>query len=154
MTQRRKDFKTNRPEPMMPLVRDARELIFDTKNQRPIDKKEIKTSIGEEIFLERLQLSSSDEEKDIVLFEGDPVKHSKLPVVVRDWIIYIRITKNTTWYLGIPPYFVIGSRWVSDDGCSIEDEWMDGLDAFAFGLGIFLAVFGIALQILVWIYRE
>lgn len=148
MTQRRKDFKTNKPEPMMPLVRGARELIFDA------NKKEIKTSIREEIFRERLQLSSSDEENDIVLFEGDPVKHSKLPVVVRDWIIYIRITKNTTWYLGIPPYFVIGSRWVSDDGCSIEDEWMDGLDAFAFGLGIFLAVFGIALQILVWIYRE
>lgn len=148
MTQRRKDFKTNKPESMMPLVRDARELIFDT------NKKEIKTSIGEEIFRERLQLSSNDEEKDIVLFEGDPVKHSKLPVVVRDWIIYIRITKNTTWYLGIPPYFVIGSRWVSDDGCSIEDEWMDGLDAFVFGLGIFLAVFGSALQILVWIYWE
>lgn len=147
MTQRRKDFKTNKPEPMMPLVRGARELIFDT------NKKEIKTSIREEIFRERLQLSSSDEENDIVLFEGDPVKHSKLPVVVRDWIIYIRITKNTTWYLGIPPYFVIGSRWVSDDGCSIEDEWMDGLDAFAFGLGIFLAVFGLALQILVGIYR-
>lgn len=148
MTQRRKDFKTNKPEPMMPLVRGARELIFDS------NKKEIKTSIREEIFRERLQLSSSDEENDIVLFEGDPVKHSKLPVVVRDWIIYIRITKNTTWYLGIPPYFVIGSRWVSDDGCSIEDEWMDGLDAFAFGLGIFLAVFGSALQILVGIYWE
>lgn len=148
MTQRRKDFKTNKPEPMMPLVRGARELIFDA------NKKEIKTSIREEIFRERLQLSSSDEENDIVLFEGDPVKHSKLPVVVRDWIIYIHITKNTTWYLGIPPYFVIGSRWVSDDGCSIEDEWMDGLDAFAFGLGFFLAVFGLALQILVWIYWE
>lgn len=147
MTQRRKDFKTNRPEPMMPLVRGARELIFDT------NKKEIKTSIREEIFRERLQLSSSDKENDIVLFEGDSVKHSKFPIGIKDWIIYIRITKNTTWYLGIPPYFVIGSRWVSDDGCSIEDEWMDGLDAFAFGLGIFLAVFGLALQILVGIYR-
>ena len=153
MTKRRKDFKTNKPESMIPLVRDASEFIFDTKKQRPIDKKEIKTSIGEEIFRERLQLSSNDEEKDIVLFEGDPVKHSKLPVVVRDWIIYIRITKNTTWYLGIPPYFVIGSRWVSDNSCSIEDEWIDGIDAFVFGLGILLAVFGIALQILVWIYR-
>lgn len=148
MTQRRKDFKTNRPEPMMPLVRGARELIFDT------NKKEIKTSIREEIFRERLQLSSSDKENDIVLFEGDSVKHSKFPIGIKDWIVYIRITKNTTWYLGIPPYFVIGSRWVSDDGCSIEDEWMDGLDAFAFGLGIFLAVFGLALQILVWIYWE
>lgn len=147
MTQRRKDFKTNRPEPMMPLVRGARELIFDT------NKKEIKTSIREEIFRERLQLSSSDKENDIVLFEGDSVKHSKFPIGIKDWIVYIRITKNTTWYLGIPPYFVIGSRWVSDDGCSIEDEWMDGLDAFAFGLGILLAVFGLALQILVWIYR-
>ena len=148
MTQRRKDFKTNRPEPMMPLVRGARELIFDT------NKKEIKTSIREEIFRERLQLSSSDKENDIVLFEGDSVKHSKFPIGIKNWIVYIRITKNTTWYLGIPPYFVIGSRWVSDDGCSIEDEWMDGLDAFAFGLGIFLAVFGLALQILVWIYWE
>lgn len=148
MTQRRKDFKTNKPEPMMPLVRGARELIFDT------NKKEIKTSIREEIFRERLQLSSSDKENDIVLFEGDSVKHSKFPIGIKDWIVYIRITKNTTWYLGIPPYFVIGSRWVSDDGCSIEDEWMDGLDAFAFGLGIFLAVFGLALQILVWIYWE
>lgn len=147
MTQRRKDFKTNRPEPMMPLVRGARELIFDT------NKKEIKTSIREEIFRERLQLSSSDKENDIVLFEGDSVKHSKFPIGIKDWIVYIRITKNTTWYLGIPLYFVIGSRWVSDDGCSIEDEWMDGLDAFAFGLGILLAVFGLALQILVWIYR-
>jgi hypothetical protein len=147
MTQRRKDFKTNKPEPMMPLVRGARELIFDT------NKKEIKTSIREEIFRERLQLSSSDKENDIVLFEGDSVKHSKFPIGIKDWIVYIRITKNTTWYLGIPPYFVIGSRWVSDDGCSIEDEWMDGLDAFAFGLGILLAVFGLALQILVWIYR-
>lgn len=147
MTQRRNDFKTNKPEPMMPLVRGARELIFDT------NKKEIKTSIREEIFRERLQLSSSDEENDIVLFEGDSVKHSKFPIGIKDWIVYIRITKNTTWYLGIPPYFVIGSRWVSDDGCSIEDEWMDGLDAFAFGLGIFLAVFGSVLQILVWIYR-
>ena len=154
MTQRRKDFKTNKPEPMIPLVRDDSELIFDTKNQRPIDMKEIKTSIGEEIFRERLQLSSSDEENDIVLFEGDSVKHSKFPIGIKDWIVYIRITKNTTWYLGIPPYFVIGSRWVSDDGCSIEDEWMDGLDAFVFGLGIFLAVFGSALQILVWIYWE
>jgi len=95
MTQRRKDFKTNKPESMIP---------------------------------------------------------RKFPVVVRDWIIYIRITKNTTWYLGIPPYFVIGSRWASDNGCSIEDEWMDGIDAILFGLGILLAVFGIALQILVWIY--
>lgn len=36
MTQRRKDFKTNKPESIMPLVRDASEFIFDTKKQRPI----------------------------------------------------------------------------------------------------------------------
>lgn len=33
MTQRRKDFKANKPESMIPLVRDDSELIFDTKTK-------------------------------------------------------------------------------------------------------------------------
>ncbi|WP_370856656.1 hypothetical protein [Megasphaera sp.] len=113
------------------------------------------TQNQQDVFWEKLRTENINQnyKKELVIFEGDPVKHSKFPIVIKDWIVYIRITKNTTWYLGIPPYFVIGSRWVSDNGCSIEDEWMDGIDAVVFGLGILLAVFGIALQILVWIYR-
>ena len=102
---------------------------------------------------DRNEFHENKDQDGVVIFENNPIGNSKFPIVAKDWVVYIRITKNTTWYLGIPPYFVIGSRWVSDDGCSIEDEWMDGLDAFAFGLGIFLAVFGLALQILVGIYR-
>ena len=113
------------------------------------------TQNQQDVFWEKLRTENINQnsKKELVIFESDPVKHSKFPIVIKDWIVYIRITKNTTWYLGIPPYFVIGSRWVSDNGCSIEDEWMDGIDAVVFGLGILLAVFGIALQILVWIYR-
>ena len=79
---------------------------------------------------DRNEFHENKDQDGVVIFENNPIGNSKFPIVVKDWVVYIRITKNTTWYFGILPIVLtIGSRWISDDKCSIEDSYMDGIDA-------------------------
>ena len=61
---------------------------------------------------DRNEFHENKDQDGVVIFENNPIGNSKFPIVVKDWVVYIRITKNTTWYFGIPPIVLtIGSRW-------------------------------------------
>lgn len=93
---------------------------------------------------DRNKFHESRDQDRVVIFENNPIGNSKFPIVVKDWVVYIRITKNTTWYFGIPPIVLtIGSRWISDDKCSIEDSYMDGIDAVMMVVFMFIMILAV-----------